>query len=215
MAFNPEKEKVTNQHLWLQLPGFPLQQWMCVILEFIGGIVGRFMTMEDRVIFGEEKHVTSMLVEMDVSQGLPTEFIIRWGDFVFQRELNCLYVPFCCFKCQKIGHIKANYPASVVDSFEGPSMFSDNSNYWALEGEKCLNPRPMDSGSLKVPALGSASDSPSSSCYVTDFMSKLKTFFSTFPILNRFRTLNMLCIRNVELQLGLSGCLCGGSCFEP
>ena len=72
MAFNPEKEKVTNQHVWLQLPGFPLQQWMCVILEFIGGIVGRFMTMEDRVIVGEEKHVTSMLVEMDVSQGLPT-----------------------------------------------------------------------------------------------------------------------------------------------
>ena len=53
-----------------------------------------------------DKRMASVLVEMDVSLGLPSEVDILWGDGIFYQRLDYWNIPLCCHHFCDTGHMK-------------------------------------------------------------------------------------------------------------
>ena len=71
--FDPLRERVTKRHLWVLLPSLPFPLLSKSILEGIANTVGRFVAVDDDFHLTFDKRMARVLVEMDVSHGLPAE----------------------------------------------------------------------------------------------------------------------------------------------
>ena len=71
--FYPLRECVKKQHLWVLLPALPFPLWSRSMLEGIGNTIGRFVAVEEDFMNSYDKRMAKILVEMDISVGLPTD----------------------------------------------------------------------------------------------------------------------------------------------
>ena len=71
--FDPLHEWVTKHHLWVLLPSLPFLLWNLNILEGIANTIGRFVVVDEDLDLSFNKRLAQVLVEMDVSLGLPAE----------------------------------------------------------------------------------------------------------------------------------------------
>ena len=69
--------------------------------------LGTFILMEDEHLFGCECSMPHMLVDLDVSEGLPVDMEIIWEKGSIIQKLDYWRVAFCCHTCQETGHSKA------------------------------------------------------------------------------------------------------------
>lgn len=93
--------------------------WTEEILTSLANRLGTFVQSDKNSLFGTEKKVTRVMVELDLNKGLPTEIDIVWGKTSFRQCLEYHGLPFRCFKCQHTGHTMASFPLllhSGVDS---------------------------------------------------------------------------------------------------
>ena len=74
--FDPHRERVKKRHLWVILPGLPFPLWNRDVMEGIGDTIGRFVAVEDDFLHTFDKRMAKILVEMDLSIGLPAEIDI-------------------------------------------------------------------------------------------------------------------------------------------
>jgi hypothetical protein len=47
--FDPHHEPMNIQHIWVLLPGIPLELWNEVVLRLIGGNIGHFIAVEENI----------------------------------------------------------------------------------------------------------------------------------------------------------------------
>jgi len=78
-GFNLEKDPILKCHLWLMMPRFPLQLWTRNAMEDVKNVVGRFILLDDKMLSYVDKRITMILVDFNVSKGLPTKHEISWG----------------------------------------------------------------------------------------------------------------------------------------
>ena len=79
-------------------------------MEGIRNTIGRFVAVEDDFHLAYDKQVARILVEMDISQGLPAEVDILCNEHLLIQRLNYLHVPFRCSCCRTVGHLRNSCP---------------------------------------------------------------------------------------------------------
>ena len=86
--------------------GLPFPLWNRSLLEGIGNTIGRFVVVEDDFMNVYDKRIAQILVEMDITKGLPAEVEILCRDHLFAQRLDYLGIPFRCNICRYIGHLR-------------------------------------------------------------------------------------------------------------
>ena len=76
MAFDPVSAPVRKRHLWVILPGFPLHWWKQEILILVANALGTFVQVDQSTFRSFDKRCASVMVEFDVTEGLPAELEI-------------------------------------------------------------------------------------------------------------------------------------------
>ena len=75
-GLRPVTEPIRKRHLWLLMPGFPIQWWKREIIVMIANTVGRFLFLDDKTLVTGDKKMVAVLVELNVNIGLPEEIEI-------------------------------------------------------------------------------------------------------------------------------------------
>jgi hypothetical protein len=70
VSFDPSTDYFHFHHLWVLLPGLPLQLWTEKALEAIGNELGRFICFDDSSLKGSDRRLARILVEIDIHSGL-------------------------------------------------------------------------------------------------------------------------------------------------
>jgi len=78
LSFNPATEFFSFRHLWVLLPGLPLQLWNQQALELIGSSIGRFLRLDPTTLSVPDRKMARIYVEMDIQAGLPEILEIDW-----------------------------------------------------------------------------------------------------------------------------------------
>ena len=78
--FDPLQERITKRHLWVQLPHLPFPLWNKHVLEGIANTINRFVVVEADFHLAFDKKIACVLVELDISLGLPVEVEILCGE---------------------------------------------------------------------------------------------------------------------------------------
>ena len=83
--FDPLRERVKKRHLWVLLPGLPFPLWNRSLLEGIGDTIGHFVAVEDDFMNSYDKRMARILVELDISMGLPADIEILCFECLFSQ----------------------------------------------------------------------------------------------------------------------------------
>jgi len=62
-GFDSEKEPFYQRHLWLMLPGLPIQLWTKEILQKVAKMIGKYIFLDDGMFFVRDKRIAYVLVE--------------------------------------------------------------------------------------------------------------------------------------------------------
>ena len=65
------------------LPGFLLEIWTSNVLDGLDNSVGRFIRVDKNSLFGVNKTMARVMVELDIMEGLSTKIEVTWGTKVF------------------------------------------------------------------------------------------------------------------------------------
>jgi hypothetical protein len=106
LSFDPHSEYFSKRHLWVLLPGLPLQFWNEGALRAIGDSLGTFITVDRSALTAADKKVGHVLVEVDIHGGLPETLEICWRDRRKIQNLDYLGIPFRCNRCHCTGHLR-------------------------------------------------------------------------------------------------------------
>lgn len=106
LGFNPATESFGLRHLWVLLPGLPLQFWNLQALERIGASLGRFLKVDTKQLEASDRRLAKIYVEVDVQVGLPEVLEIDWRGQMISQDLDFLGLPFRCSFCRRTGHLR-------------------------------------------------------------------------------------------------------------
>ena len=105
------RERVKKHHLWAILPGLPFPLWNHSLLEGVGNTIGRFVALEDDFMQTFDKMKAKILVELDITKGLPAKVDILCHERLFIQRLDFQGIPFRCSICRETGHLRRDYPS--------------------------------------------------------------------------------------------------------
>jgi hypothetical protein len=78
VIFDPAIDYFRICHLWVLLPGLPLQYWTEKALAAIGNELRRFISFDDNILKDSDRKMARILVDLDVHAGLPKTLDIIW-----------------------------------------------------------------------------------------------------------------------------------------
>lgn len=105
--FNPASETFSKILIWVRLPYLPLHLWFDPLLEEVGDALGDFLLVDAATSNILHSTFARILVEMDVSKGLPAEILIKTSKGSWIQSLDYEGIPFRCRRCFKTGHAAA------------------------------------------------------------------------------------------------------------
>lgn len=153
LNFDPGKECQTLRRLWMIIPGLPIEIWTEEVVKGIANSVGRFIRFDKQNLFGMDRRYAKVMVEIDTKDGLPAEVFISWGSRTWNQTLDFYKIPFRCFFCHEIGHVKAVCP-SLRESSRDSSEFSSPGNDHQVS-EPLFSGKSDKTPPLKFPDLSS------------------------------------------------------------
>lgn len=117
---DPLHEYQPIRHLWMTIPGLPIVLWTEDILMGIANAVGRFVRLDKQNLHGIDRRYAKVMVELDTRGGLPGEIEIAWGQKVWKQTLDYFKIPFRCYSCKQLGHVRATCPSSYKHRISPP-----------------------------------------------------------------------------------------------
>jgi hypothetical protein len=115
VCFDPTTEYFCLCHLWVLLPGLPLQLWNAKALEAIGNELGRFIKVDELSLSTPDKRLAKVLVEVDIHVGLLEALEIDWRGYILGQRLDYLGVPFRCSLCRRTGHLRRDCQGTMEE----------------------------------------------------------------------------------------------------
>jgi hypothetical protein len=116
MEFNPDNDYFPLRHLWVLLPGLPLHFWNEDALREIGNSLGKTITVDTSSRSGSSRLLGRVLVEIDITKGLPSTLEIEWRGRKIHQQLDYLGIPFRCSRCRETGHLRRSCPGKPSTS---------------------------------------------------------------------------------------------------
>jgi hypothetical protein len=105
VSFNQETKYFMFRHLWILLLGLPLHMWNEGALKDIGDALDSFISVDKGLLTSPVRKVCRILVEMDISRGLPETLEIEWRGRCLLQRLDYLGIPFQCSLCRSTRHL--------------------------------------------------------------------------------------------------------------
>jgi hypothetical protein len=106
LGFNPTTEFFSLRHVWVLLPGLPLQLWNQQTLKLIGASLGRFLSVDQNSLDAPDRRMARIYVELDIQAGLPDILEIDWRNQLISQRLDYMGIPFRCSLCRRTGHLR-------------------------------------------------------------------------------------------------------------
>lgn len=88
LGFNPLSNTLSNNLIWLKLPGLPLDFWTPDTLSEIGNAVGRSVYVDPWCRAEKYKRVAWILIERSFRGGFPEHIDICWRDLSMRQRLD-------------------------------------------------------------------------------------------------------------------------------
>jgi hypothetical protein len=76
--FDPATEYFSFRHVWVLLPGLPLNLWNTSALTAIGNLLGLFLKIDEACLLSTDKRLARVLVEVDLHVGLMDSIELEW-----------------------------------------------------------------------------------------------------------------------------------------
>ncbi|CAK8566993.1 unnamed protein product [Lathyrus sativus] len=112
--FSMNKDMLRTISLWVKLPQLPLHLWGARSLSKIGSEIGTPLVTDECTTNKPRVSYARILVEVDVTQELKTEILIRDEKGVRMKQLiEYEWKPLYCQRCHKVGH-KCAKPAKLT-----------------------------------------------------------------------------------------------------
>jgi hypothetical protein len=105
-GFDPATEYFSLRHIWVLLPGLPLNLWNKPALRAIGNLLGRFLKVDEKCLSSQDKRMARVLVEIDIHAGLMESLELEWRGQIMIQRLDYLGIPFRCSHCRQTGHLR-------------------------------------------------------------------------------------------------------------
>lgn len=106
-GFNPSIDSFNEIPIWVRLPNLPLHLWTDSLLEEVGEALGEFLMIDKDSFQIYHSTYARILVNIDVSKGLPAELEIESSLGSWVQPLDFEGIPFRCRKCFQTGHVAA------------------------------------------------------------------------------------------------------------
>lgn len=106
--FDPLSEKFNKIPVWVRLRNLPLHLWADSFFDEIGDAIGSFIMVDNDSNGLYHTTFARILVELDVSMGLPAEIAINSSCGNWVQTLDIEGIPFRCRRCFKTSHAAGN-----------------------------------------------------------------------------------------------------------
>jgi len=93
--------------IWAILPGLPLLFWSREALESIGNKIGTIFGLDPNWASKKDRQWAWLQVEVNVREGLVGSVEIVYGENFWIQKLDYWKLPFRCFECHDIGHVRS------------------------------------------------------------------------------------------------------------
>lgn len=110
VAFDPETAPIRKRHIWAILLGFPLPWWKLEILIQTANSLGKFVQLDLASLQSFDKICATIMIEVDVTNGLPAEIEIKWGHETRIQKVDYWKISFRCHHCHSMGHLIKTFP---------------------------------------------------------------------------------------------------------
>lgn len=107
-SFDPVNDYFQYRHLWVLVPGLPLNLWNEKALTAIGNALGRFIKVDEHALSAPERRMGKILVAVDIHSGLLETIDIQWRGHTICQKLDYMGLPFQCTFCRKTGHLRSD-----------------------------------------------------------------------------------------------------------
>jgi hypothetical protein len=105
-GFDPATEYFSFRHVWVLLPGLPLNLWNTSALTAIGNLLGHFLKIDEASLHSIDKRLARVLVEVELHAGLMDSIKLEWRGHVMVQRLDYLGLPFRCTTCRLTRHLR-------------------------------------------------------------------------------------------------------------
>ena len=85
-------------------------------MEASGGLLGRVILIKEGFLSSVDKRIAYLLVEVDITKGLVSQFEVKRGDMMFLQDVDYWKALFKCMVCKDIGHLKAKCPKVALQT---------------------------------------------------------------------------------------------------
>lgn len=107
MDFDPVREPVDLMRVWAILPGLLLLFWSREALESIDNKIGTVVGIEPNWASKKDRQCAWVQVEVNVREGLVGSVEIVYGEKFWIQKVDYWKLPFRCFECHDIRHVRA------------------------------------------------------------------------------------------------------------
>jgi len=105
--FDPVREPVDLMRVWAILPGLLLLFWSREALESIDNKIGTVVGIEPNWASKKDSQCAWVQVEVNVREGLVGSVEIVYGENFWIQKVDYWKLPFRCFECHDIRHVRA------------------------------------------------------------------------------------------------------------
>jgi hypothetical protein len=149
VSFDPTTDYFCFCHLWVLLPGFPLQLWNEKALEAIGNKLGRYISLDEYSLRAPDRRLGKVLVEVDIHSGLLESLEINWRGHTVTQRLDYLGIPFRCTTCRRTRHLRRDCTGVMEEeeseaSYLRKSLREDSPGVDSLDTAVCYNVEGVD-----------------------------------------------------------------------
>jgi len=75
--FDPEREQIGAEPLWVRLPGLSLQYWCEEVFVRIGNALGTYLDHDNTFVESRNRTLTYILVHLDTHEGLEEKIMLQ------------------------------------------------------------------------------------------------------------------------------------------